>query len=195
MSNRWNQRGKHVGTGHSAVPPVRHCARPRSRGERPQGMPPASAVAFGPVEPWLAIDEDFFVRRVSGHFARLARRPANDCVGQPLFAVLAQLGVSSAALDEVFGLATAGEPCFVELPRGSFGRRNEQYAVEIRPIPAQAGWVIRYVAIAWRLDRVSPEKKSPPPSLASPLEFPEFKGSPSRNERPGSERFRRPSSS
>lgn len=192
MSNRWNQREKHVGAGNSAVPPVRPCVRPLSRGERPKEAPPAAATSFGPLEPWLAMDEDLFVRRVSAHFSRLARRPTDNYVGQPLFAVLATLGVSAHTLDEIFELATAGQTCFVELPRGSLGRRNEQYALEIRPIPAQAGWVIRYVAVAWRHDQAASAGKTQSAPLASPLEFPESKGSTSRNDRSGSDRFRSP---
>lgn len=195
MSNRWNQREKHIGAGNSAVPPVRHCTRPVSRGEQSKGLSSAYGASFGPVEPWLAMDEDLFVRRVSSHFSRLARRPTKECVGQPLFAVLAAFGVGARALDEIFALATTGQTCFVELPRGSFGRRHEQYALEIRPIPAEAGWVIRYVAVAWRLDQASPVGKNQPASLASPLEFPDFKSSPSSNDRFGSGRFRRPGSS
>jgi len=194
MSNHWNQREKHVGTGNSAVPPFRPCMRPQSHGERPQGMPPATAVACGPAEPWFAMDEDLFVRRVNGHFSGLTRGPTVSCVGHPLFAVLAHLGVNSRALDEVYDKATTGETCLLELPRGSLGHRYEECLVEIRPIPARAGWVIRYVAIAWRLGRDSLENKAVPALAASPLEFSEFEGSPSCNRRPGSGRSLRPGS-
>ncbi len=192
MSNRWNQREKHVGNGNSAVPPVRHCRRPMSRAPKPVGEPPSPVASSGPVEPWLAMDEDFFVRRVSGHFSRLARRPAEECVGQSLFAVLASFGVGSRTLDEVFDRAIGGQTCFVDLPKGALGRRHEQYSLEIRPIPTQAGWVIRFVAIAWRTDRASPSAKAPSSPTASPLEIPDFNSSPSRNERPAPGRFRRP---
>lgn len=95
------------------------------------------------------MDEDLFVRRASPGFVQLAATPPEELVGQPLFLVLERLGVLAPAMDQVFEFASHGRACFVELPAGSLGGSRKHFAVEIRPVPVQSGWVIRYVAVAW----------------------------------------------
>jgi hypothetical protein len=177
MTNRWNQREKHIGLGGCGIPPARPCSK-----RRPTDAP-AKRPTSGPVDPWLAMDVDLFVRRVSSGFSEIAGVPAPEFVGQPIFNVLSRLGVEPKALDRVFELAVKGCPCFVELPPGSIGRASDHFAVEIRPIPEKLGWVIRYVAVAWTVEGLRAAQNGPAwisagaPVLdafaeASPLEFP-----------------------
>jgi hypothetical protein len=177
MTNRWNQREKHIGMGVSGIPPARPCAKRRNIDGPPKRHD------SGTVDPWLAMDVDLFVRRVSPGFSQISGVPAPEFVGQPIFNVLGRLGVEATALDRVFELAVKGRPCFVELPPGSIGRASDHFAVEIRPIPEKLGWVIRYVAVAWTMEGLQAAQDSPAwigagaPVLnlfdeASPLEFP-----------------------
>lgn len=155
MTNRWNQREKHIGMGASGIPPARPCAKRRNTDSAPKRED------SGVVDPWLAMDVDLFVRRVSPGFSQIAGVPAPEFVGQPIFSVLSRLGVEPRALDRVFELAVKGCPCFVELPPGSIGRASDHFAVEIRPIPEKLGWVIRYVAVAWTVEGLQAAQDGP----------------------------------
>lgn len=107
------------------------------------------------------MDADLWVRRVSTAFSEMARLAPAAVIGQPLFAVLGHLGVDAQAQDRIFSLATAGHACFVELPPDSAGWSGDHFAVEVRPIPRRAGWVIRYVAVAWSMDAVRAAQGTP----------------------------------
>lgn len=141
--------------GASGVPPARPCAKRRHVDGPPKRQDSR------PTDPWLAMDVDLFVRRVSSGFSQIAGMPAPEFVGQPIFNVLGRLGVEPKALDRVFELAVKGCPCFVELPPGSLGRATDHFAVEIRPIPEKLGWVIRYVAVAWTMEGLQTAQDGP----------------------------------
>lgn len=109
------------------------------------------AVASETSAPWLALDENLLVRRVSSRFLQLAHGEPADYLGQSLFRLLGQFGVTAEDLDRVRGWTTLGRSCFVDLRPGRIGERTDHFALELRPTDTGAAWTIRYVAIGWTL--------------------------------------------
>lgn len=98
------------------------------------------------------MDEGLFIRRVSTTFAAAAGISPEMLIGLPLRHVLTGLGVEVEALRRVESLTTEGRACFVELAPGTLGQAEDHFAMEIRPIPAQIGWNVRHIAVAWSLE-------------------------------------------
>lgn len=105
---------------------------------------------------WLALDEALEVRRVSRRFKQLARGRGTEFLGQSLFLLLQEFGVTMGDLERVRFWAPLGRTCFVELCPGRLGKRTDHFALEVRPTHNEPDQAIRYLAIAWTLPEFRP---------------------------------------
>ncbi len=146
MTHRWHLRNRHSGNGAGGIPPARPCSR------RPEGSGNGAGPTTEPADPWLAMDDGLFIRRVSATFTAAAGISPEILIGQPLLQVLGGLGVDAESLSRVESLTVKGRACFVELAPGTLGQAEDHFAMEIRPIPVRIGWNVRYIAVAWSLE-------------------------------------------
>ena len=108
------------------------------------------------VNAWLALDEDLGVRRVSRRFNQLARGRGTEFLGQSLFLLLQEFGVTKVDLERVRSWAPLGRTCFVEIRPGRLGKCTDHFALEVRPAHNEPDHAIRYLAIAWTLPEFRP---------------------------------------